>query len=483
MREGRGRKRSGPPVKKARAPKRIIGDLDAATAGELIAAAADVVLNIDKNGVIRGVAFGRDDLAARVHGKWLGRLWTETVTAESRPRVEMLLQDPASKGERRWRQLDHPAKRGADVPILYSLFQVGNDGGAIALGRDLRAIEALQQQLMHLEQSTEKELSRLRHAETRYRLLLQMAGEGILIVDAATGRVIEANPAAAEIFGAGLRRLVGSRFPQGFDEQGSHGIEALLGAVRTTGRSESVRARSGEREFDVAAGLFRQQDASYFLVLVRCAGEPPAGRGVPTPAQSRLLEVLEASPDGWVVTGPRGEILSANRAFLELAQLATAEQARGQPLDRWLGRQSIDMRVLIGNLRRHGSVRMFATTLRGEYGACCDVEVAAVSAPSSAELLLGFSIRNVDKRAPTDLKAARDLPHSADELTALIGRSSLKALVRETSDVIERRCIEAALKLTGDNRATAAELLGLSRQSLYAKLRRHGLGALAPDGG
>jgi DNA-binding NtrC family response regulator len=36
-------------------------------------------------------------------------------------------------------------------------------------------------------------------------------------------------------------------------------------------------------------------------------------------------------------------------------------------------------------------------------------------------------------------------------------------------------CIEAALKLTGDNRATAAELLGLSRQSLYVKLRRFGL--------
>jgi DNA-binding NtrC family response regulator len=36
-------------------------------------------------------------------------------------------------------------------------------------------------------------------------------------------------------------------------------------------------------------------------------------------------------------------------------------------------------------------------------------------------------------------------------------------------------CIEAALKLTGDNRATAAEMLGLSRQSLYVKLRRFGL--------
>ena len=41
--------------------------------------------------------------------------------------------------------------------------------------------------------------------------------------------------------------------------------------------------------------------------------------------------------------------------------------------------------------------------------------------------------------------------------------------------IVERRYIEAALELTGGNRTAAAELLGLSRQSLYAKLNRYGL--------
>jgi DNA-binding NtrC family response regulator len=42
--------------------------------------------------------------------------------------------------------------------------------------------------------------------------------------------------------------------------------------------------------------------------------------------------------------------------------------------------------------------------------------------------------------------------------------------------VIERLCIEAALELTGNNRASAAEILGVSRQSLYSKLNRFGIG-------
>ncbi|MGC2525870.1 MAG: helix-turn-helix domain-containing protein [Stellaceae bacterium] len=47
---------------------------------------------------------------------------------------------------------------------------------------------------------------------------------------------------------------------------------------------------------------------------------------------------------------------------------------------------------------------------------------------------------------------------------------------------IERLCIEAALELTGDNRASAAEMLGLSRQGLYMKLRRYGLGEIDAEG-
>lgn len=63
-------------------------------------------------------------------------------------------------------------------------------------------------------------------------------------------------------------------------------------------------------------------------------------------------------------------------------------------------------------------------------------------------------------------------------MTELVGRVSMKALVRETTDLIERLCIEAALRITNDNRASAAEMLGLSRQGFYAKMRRYGLGDL-----
>ena len=57
----------------------------------------------------------------------------------------------------------------------------------------------------------------------------------------------------------------------------------------------------------------------------------------------------------------------------------------------------------------------------------------------------------------------------------LIGSQSLKDIVAKTTDVIEKMCIETAVQLTSNNRVAAAEMLGLSRQSLYVKLRKYDL--------
>ncbi len=104
-----------------------------------------------------------------------------------------------------------------------------------------------------------------------------------------------------------------------------------------------------------------------------------------------------------------------------------------------------------------------------------EVEVSAVSVVEADRRSLGFAIRNVNRRMSGDGRPIRELPRSVEQLTELIGRVSLRDLVRETTDLIERLCIETALGLTGDNRASAAEMLGLSRQSLYMKLHRYGL--------
>lgn len=461
-----------------------MGDLDADTAATLIAAMSDIALVVDTDGVIRDLAFGSDDWSVEWYGKWLGLPWVDTVTGETRQKIEALVEEATTTSPSRWRQVNHPSSWGSDVPVIYCTMRLRPEGPIIACGRDLRSSAALQQRLIEAQQSMERHYSRLRNLETRYRLLFQMSAEAVLIVDAVSRKVIEANPAAGPLFGEASRRVVGRVFPDGFDVDSTTALQSLLASVRATGRAEQVHAKLADtrRELVVSASLFRQENMALFLIRL-VPGEAAAVVNAGQQGRNRLADLVETSPDAIVVADPQGRVTSANAAFLDLVQLATSEQVKGESLERWLGRPGVDFNVLLANLRQHGSVRRFSTLMRGEYGATADVELSATTILNGKEPAYGFTIRNIgDRMAMESHVGARELPRSVEQLTELVGRVPLKDLVRETTDVIERLCIEAALELTGDNRASAAELLGLSRQSLYVKLRRYGLGDLGSDG-
>jgi transcriptional regulator PpsR len=298
----------------------------------------------------------------------------------------------------------------------------------------------------------------------------------VLIVDAANRRILEANPAASRLLGDTGKRVTGSSIFDAFDGASRRAIDTLFGAVAAAGNGDEIAVQSaqGGRPFRLGASLFREGRSNYFLLRLQ-PGEGEAQSGSLQQKRSRVLELVESAPDGFVVTDMSGVILLANRAFLDAVQLATEEQVKGESLDRWLGRPGVDFTLMINQLREHRTLRLFATMLRGEYGLTTDVEICAVAVPDGEEPCCGFTIRDVGQRLSSERRAGVERPRSVEQLTELVGRVPLKDLVRESTDMIERLCIEAALELTRDNRASAAEILGLSRQSLYAKLHRHGL--------
>lgn len=455
-----------------RAPKASLGDLDAEVAAELIAAAAEIALIVSPDGIIRDVAFGAEGLAEEGFDAWIGQAWADTVTAESRPKIEELLNGARARADPRWRQVNHASRRGPDIPIRYRAMLAGTQQTVVAIGRDLRVMAALQQRLIEAQLGMEREYSRLRSAETRYRLLFHVTSEAVLILDADTLKVVEANPAAAGLLGKSFGRTVGRRVLELFDPGSAQALQALVAAARAAGRAEDmeVRLTGSSAPVVLAASSFRQENAAFVLLRMRRRAGSQAGG-----AESRLLKLVGSLPDGFVVTTPDRRIVSANQAFLNLAQVSREEQAIGEPLDRWLGRSALDFNVLIASLKEHGSVRNFPTILRSEHGSRDDIEITAVAVLHGEDPCFGFVLRTPGRRPPADPRATRELPRSVEQLKELIGRVPLKDLVRETTEVIERLCIEAALELTGDNRASAAQMLGLSRQSLYVKLRRYGL--------
>ena len=391
----------------------------------------------------------------------------QTVTTESRQKVEALLRDAQSAADAtaRWRQVNHPVQDSDDLPLLYAAVRLSDRpdpharGCIVAFGRDLRAMVALQRRLVDAQQTMERDYWRFREAETRYRHLFETSSEAVLIIDGLTQKVLEANPVARTLCAGARAKLVGAT---------------------------------------VSASVFRQDEAAFVLVRLApvhreaAAGKPgPRGRAAPSaqaaladgPVDEAMLRAfLQSSPDGLVFCDPAGKVMAANRAFLSLAQLSAEEQARGQALDRWVGRTGIELGVLITNLRQRGTVGLFITSMRGEYGGTTEVEISAAVLNAGGHTMMAFALRDIERRLKPDTPTgALAMPRSVSELTELVGRTPLKDIVSETTDLIEQLCIETALEMTHDNRASAALLLGLSRQSLYVKLRRYGLGSLGND--
>jgi transcriptional regulator PpsR len=431
------------------------------------------------------VAFNKDELSLELdgQGRWLGSKLVEIVTSDTQTKIRELLHDAATRESSNWRQVNHPSPGGEDIPILYSAINIGREDRLVVVGRDLRQLAAMQQRLVNAQQSMERDYIRLRHAETRYRLLFQVSSEAVMIVDATSEQVIDANPATLALFDVSAPQMLNSSLATHFSATDSQAVLSVLADVRSTGRDGRVRVHlaNGPRECDLSASLFRQENASLFLVRLSSQAAIPETSAAK--AASQLVKYFESAPDGLVITQFDGRIVRANLAFLEMAQLGNGEQSRGELLDRWLGRTGVDFSVALANLRQNGSIKLFSTVLRGEYGAVAEVEVSAVAVTDSDDKpCFGFAIRNIEKRLSTATASKRELPRSVAQLTELIGRVPLRDLVRETTDVIEKLSIEAALELTGDNRASAADMLGLSRQSLYVKLRRYGLAEHAPEG-
>lgn len=444
--------------------------LDPKTIAALVENASDIALVIE-DGKVRDVSVMPGDLNRSGFGEnWIGKPWVETVSADSRGKIEALLGKPSPDSPSRTRQVNHPAGGLRDVPVAYRTVHLAGRNGVIALGRDLRTASDLQQRLIKAQQELERDYALMRQAEARYKVIFEAVSEPLLIVHGDSLRVETANPAAANELGMPVNVIGGKDLAALFAPAALRPLERLAATAIAQGRAgtEALSGRDG-RTYTVTASTFGQGHMLR-LILRISSSETAASTRVSGP----LMLALENLPDGLVIADEDLRIVTANRAFAEMVHLSGPSTLAGTKLSDYLGRSQTDLNVLLSAIRTNGAARNFATVLRDRFGAEDDIEVSGVLTQDTGGTLYGFSIRNVARRLSADPAIGEELPRSVEHLTNLVGRMPLKDIVRDSTTLIERLCIEAALRLTDDNRASAAEILGLSRQGLYSKLNRFG---------
>lgn len=426
----------------------------------------DITLTLDKNGVIRSVepsdAFG-DESALR----WQGRSWREIVSPEMRPRVSRAVEASGRTGESACFRVQHRMPSGREFSVEYTTVSLGENAGFVAIGRNLQTVSDLQSRLVDAHRAREQDYWKLREIETRYRAVLDATSDAVALVRATTLRVVEANVAATRLLGL----VPGSEFFPDISSRDRKSLEGMFELARAQGRAPSIALHlpSGA-QWSLRASVITSEADTFYLCQMSQFGEVAE-----RPAELASFEnILQRFPDAFVIVDREGVVVKANNAFLDLAQIGVESAAIGQNLKCWLSQPGADSSVILGLVRRQGSVRAMRSRLEGAFGSVTQVEVSAVGDRASVARFIGLTLRDVGSREPRVEPVARP---SVNELVAgmALPKNTLEELVSASLETIERRCIEEALTECRGNRTSAARYLGLSRQTLHVKLNKYKL--------
>ena len=443
--------------------------------GVILAASSDIVISVDTFGIVQTILTNQGDQHLGCLDHWVGRNLKEFLSEECYPKFDSVLASVSGGaiGSSRSVELNHIDNASWQFPIRYKVFNLGDGAPILMVGRDLGPVAEVQQQLVKTQLELEKDYEAQRETETRFRVLMGQTRDALVFVDPKSGRIENVSEAAAVILGTGAETLVGSSFFQEFeDRRRAEFLDSLNAATGSGAPPLIATSRRNRTELKIYSMVFRA--AGRMILLCRLeAGTKNEGAGEELSAQLRAL--YDRGFDAVVFTDARGGIRGANEAFLNLLDLPSASALAGRSIAEFLVRGGVDLRILIDGAARSKRVRQFSTRLETAFGSQRPVDISVTSIGDRGEFTYGFVIRDTSR---TETSSAGALPAGGDvtrNVMDLVGASPLKDIVAATTDVIEKICIETAVELTRNNRVAAAEMLGLSRQSLYVKLRKYDL--------
>lgn len=446
----------------------------------IVSALADVALIVDSDGTVQGVSLRDEASALSSLAATLHQPIDDVLTADSRTKLQKRftsLRASSASGDRAahlWCEVTHALATGETAPVRYSIHLLPDGKRFLLLGTDQRPVIELQQQLVAAQIAMERDYESRREVDTRFRMAMESTRDALLFVSVATRRIIEVNSVAADLLGAGKQELSGLDIGHEFDGITSAELMERALTSSTTERPQPIEvlSRRTQKRLDLVPRLFRA--AGERLLIVRLSQASSSPTATADPLDENLRQLYAKGVDGMVFTDREGMILSASESFLNLTDSPTLSSVKGRSLADFLVRGAIDLKVMLENALRAGHLRVYPTKLKTDFNGQLQVEISATWISDGPEPVLALIVRD-SARIDTLRAGVAGNDAGIGNVMELVGSTPLKDIVAETTNIVEKLCIENAIELTRNNRVAAVEMLGLSRQSLYVKLRKYGL--------
>jgi PAS domain S-box-containing protein len=281
----------------------------------------------------------------------------------------------------------------------------------------------------------------LRDSETRYRRLFETAQDGILIIDAKNGEIIDANPFVRDLLGYPLDELQGRELW----EIGLFGdvdaSRAAFSKLQETGyiRYEDLPLQTKDgvrREVEFVSNVYSIDHTRVIQCNIRDITDRIRVQGYLHDSEIRYRRLFETAQDGiLIIDAATEEIIDAN-PFITRMLGYTLEELRGKRL--WeigLFKDITASKAAFSSLQESGYIRYEDLPLETKNGQRMEVEFVSNLYPIDHTRVIQCNIRDISdrKRAEGALqeseKKYRDLVELAQEGIWLIDEHALTSFV------------------------------------------------------
>jgi PAS domain S-box-containing protein len=250
---------------------------------------------------------------------------------------EIILADynlPQFNGQR---ALELLRARGLDIPFIIVSGNIGEEK-AVEIMKAGASDYVMKDQLARLGPAVARELqaavarreqkwseTSMVASEKRYRRLFESAKDGILILNAETGRIVDANPALLELLGSVREKLVGRRlwelafFKQIITSQEQ--FEELRGKEFVHSEDLPLKTAAGRHiEVEFVSNIFQVDDYQVIQCNIRDITEWKRAQMALRESERFNQATLDALSSHVAVLDETGNILATNRAWREFAR-------------------------------------------------------------------------------------------------------------------------------------------------------------------
>ena len=462
-------------------PDKLFAELSGKELSQIARASADISFVLDDLGSIQSIYSDNKNLSKQISEDLIGKKWSEVVEPDSRTKVQRLLDDASPDTITKFRQINMIGnERNVALPMMCASIKTSSNQKIIVIGRDITEVSRLQQNLVSAQKEISQNYLQISQLEERFQSIFEIGTESIVIVKADDAYpIIEMNRNAINQLLLAKNNCIGksllSLFPAGELSKATH----FLKSVQDTDEpSILITVLSNGEATQISASSFNNSGVTYLLLNLKPLDLAKASSLLD--ADSLTVKAIENNAYGFVVCTPEGLILKTNKAFNKLSAASGEQELIGTNIRNYLGPERTDFDQMMQSLQGKASSQSCVSSITNATRSIKLVDISAVSV-AQPRACIGMIFRQVDSRQNKGARIDKKLVRSSQELSMLVGKVPLKDILAETTDLIEQLCIKAALDLTQDNRVSASEILGLSRQSLYIKLRKYGLVDLNKD--